>query len=661
MLDTLTPKNPDYIDDARSLADALIVTATKDNTHWDNTARNYLAALLLQVALSPQEEGRRNLMRVYELAAMAWELPAAYVGPKQISLAGYVLAHMRGSTLAEGAIHRGAESILGCDERERSGIISGIKRDLVWVDSPAMRRVTSGASLDLEEASLGGHKYFLTMRPDYFESHRGWLRLMVTAFSKAFKRHQPDPKKPKHKRWRHIVIDEFTNLSELKFVLNDISIARGYDIKYHLAIQDLTQLARVYEKGWETFVNNCFLRAFGIGDLFTAEYLSRMLGTSTVDNISRNSSVTGGDSHSASISDSDSMGTSSGAGGHGSSSGTSRSYSTSFTQSSGWSQGQSVSSSPRPLLTPDEVRRLSRSSELLLFRGMHPIEAWRPPYWVIFAGLPSFTLKEVFGTLGRQPKDAAELEYFTGWRKSLRLLQPSPRPVEVSQPEPDAAPPPAEPPKGLLDDITLAQIIVISAVILGLVWWFLPGPTPEEPVTPSIITRTEPYAPPPPPVVPQRMRAPVPSRAEIDRAHYGAEARDYLLQLARDNVNLCTPSHAAEEQKLITYLVAGALEKQEFVLSPNPDVQIEKQNRFEALFQRYMREAQWTKDEREEVFELVVRGVKENFASRAMQLYDQNAIARLYQNGAACPFGQVPEKDYLPPNYADIKIPDGHS
>ncbi len=662
VLDTLTPDNPDYVDDARSLADALIVTATKDNTHWDNTARNYLAALLLQVALSPREEGNRNLMRVYELAATAWELPPAYLGPKQTSLSGYVLQYMRGSELAEGAIHRGAESILGCDEKERSGIISGIKRDLAWVDSPSMRRVTGGSSLDLQEAAAGGHKYFIAMRPDFFESHRGWLRLMVTAFSKAFKRRLPDQSKPKHKRWRHIVIDEFANLSEMKFVLHDVSIARGYDIKYHLAVQDLTQLARVYEKGWETFVNNCFLRTFGIGDLFTADYISRMLGAATVENISTSSGVSGGESYSESYSDSSNAGSSSSIHGSGGSTshGTSSSFSTSATQNNGWSRSESRAQAQRPLRTPDEVRRQSSASEFLFFRGMHPIECWRPNYWDIFPSLPNFTLKEVLGTIGREPKDEAERRYFTEWREKPLLMAPTPRPPpELPKPEPPPAPKAVSPPKGFFDDITLGQIIVVSVMVLGLVWWYWPRSQPDDTIPPPPVT--DPEATPPPPPLPERMRAPVPNMPSIYKAHYGAEARDYLLQLARDNARLCTSSHAGEEQKLITYLVMSALDKKEFVLSKNPDVGLAKQSRFEALFQRYMSEPRWTKDEREEVFELVIRGVRENFASRAMQVYDGEAIARLYQNGTACPFGEVPEQDYLAPVYADMKIPDGHS
>jgi type IV secretory pathway TraG/TraD family ATPase VirD4 len=281
VLDTIRPDNPNYVDDARALADAMIIPSGDKNTHWDNTARNFLTALILYVALSPTEEGQRDLLRVRDLASMTWALPKAYKGPKREMLSALVY-QLVDSPLADGAIKRGCTGILNREDKERSGIISSIERDTAWIDSPQMTRVLKGQCLDLEKAATDGGTYFVIVHPDFFMTHRAWLRLMVIAFSKAFKRNKLDQRLPQHKRWRHIVIDEFANLGEMSFMQNEVSVARGFDIKYHLAIQSLAQLQSLYGDGWHNFIGNSFQRFFAIGDYFTAEYVSKVTGQGTV-------------------------------------------------------------------------------------------------------------------------------------------------------------------------------------------------------------------------------------------------------------------------------------------------------------------------------------------------------------------------------------------
>jgi type IV secretion system protein VirD4 len=344
VLEQITTDNPNYVDDARALADAMIIPSGGENTHWDNAARNFLTAILLYVALSPKEAGNRDLIRVRDLVSMTWAMPKAYTGPKRPTLSA-ILFELIESDLAGGAVKRGISSLFNREDKERSGIISSIDRDTSWIDSPQMQKVLRGTSLDMKQAATGGHKYFIVLPPDFFMTHRAWLRLMVTAFAKAFKRNRPAARGPQHTRWRHIVIDEFANLGEMSFILNDIAVSRGFEVKYHLSIQDLSQLARVYDKGWESFINNSFQRFFAISDLFTADYVSRMLGASTVQSISDSQGVTGGTSHSTSFGDSVSQGRSSSTVGFGgsTSSGTGQNYSTSSSENNGWTRGQSSS------------------------------------------------------------------------------------------------------------------------------------------------------------------------------------------------------------------------------------------------------------------------------------------------------------------------------
>ena len=99
-------------------------------------------------------------------------------------------------------------------------------------------------------------------------------------------------------------------------------------------LQDLNQLKDSYRDGWQTFIGNArVLQFFGTADVFTAEYVSKLLGTTTV-----------------------------------------------------WSSGstgdrESVSETGRALMTPDEVMHLGADEELLFVRGVRPIRAEKLPYF----------------------------------------------------------------------------------------------------------------------------------------------------------------------------------------------------------------------------------------------------------------------------------------
>jgi hypothetical protein len=80
VLDRIRSDNPHYVDDARALADAMVIPSGAENTHWDNAARNFLTGVILYVALSPKEEAKRDLTRVRDIITLPWAMPAAYAG-----------------------------------------------------------------------------------------------------------------------------------------------------------------------------------------------------------------------------------------------------------------------------------------------------------------------------------------------------------------------------------------------------------------------------------------------------------------------------------------------------------------------------------------------------------------------------------------------------
>lgn len=336
LLDGITADNPNLVDDARALSDALIIPSGGD-THWDSTARNFIAALLIFIGLDAHEEGKRHLLRLRELVTLPWQ------GVGDAECMENLLTYMQTLPLAGGTVRRAASAMAGRAEKERQSIFSTIERDTAWLESPQIQNVIVKSDLNLDQfaatkAVKHGAVLFVVIPPRYLTTHRSWLRLVIAAASNAFKRTQVDDPDPWRRR-RHIIIDEFPQLGHMPFVENDVAVARGYNIQYHLLVQNLTQLRDAYAANWETFIANSLVQVFGVQDVFTSEYVSKMLGQTTVQAVSTSTNSPNG-------------------GGFGSG-----------------SSGSSVSSAARALRTPDEVRTLPRGFQFLFLRGMNPIQS----------------------------------------------------------------------------------------------------------------------------------------------------------------------------------------------------------------------------------------------------------------------------------------------
>jgi len=340
LLDGLSADNPNLVDDARALADALIVPSGGD-AHWDETAKNFVAALLVYIACDEHEADRRDMMRLRELVTLPMQ-----AGEDEESFEN-LLAYMKRLDFGGGMVKRAANAMVSRNDKERLSILSSIERDTAWLESPQIQKVVMGGDLNLERFAVAsgdrrGPVLFVVIPPRYITTHRAWLRLVIAAASNAFKRFQVEAADPWRQR-RHIIIDEFPQLGRMGFVENDIAVARGYNIQYHLLAQNLTQLKQTYNDNFETFIANSLVQAFGMQDVFTSEYFSKMLGTTTVQAVSR-------------------------------SSGGSSSWSS---QGSSSSSSSNTSSSPsgRPLRTPDELRTMPRDAQFIFLRGMNPVAA----------------------------------------------------------------------------------------------------------------------------------------------------------------------------------------------------------------------------------------------------------------------------------------------
>jgi len=166
---------------------------------------------------------------------------------------------------------------------------------------------------------------------------------MITALLRAMSRdddaaEDPDKKKTRPKYDVLFLLDEFAALGHLNSIKTAFGLMRGYGLKLWPILQDLPQLQGLYRDDWQTFIANAgAIQVFGTNDRATAEYVSKQIGTETVDTASKTYSQ------------------------HGAS--------------------ESTGLTGRPLMMPDEVMRIEKEQAIVLLRGLNPMVCRRIMYY----------------------------------------------------------------------------------------------------------------------------------------------------------------------------------------------------------------------------------------------------------------------------------------
>ncbi len=330
-LDLIDATSPDAVDDARLLADMLVLPGARgEQAFWDEEARGVLTGLLLHVAASAAPE-ERTLTHVRTLLTLPAEPFAT------------LLDEMQASPAAGGLVARAAARLLQKAEEERSGVLSTVHSHTHFLDSPRMARVLRRSTVDLSAIKREPVSIYLILPTDRMEGYARWLRLMIASALLAIGRTRGQPKDRVL-----FMLDEFAHLGPMPQVQQGIGLAGGFGVTFWLIVQDLSCSRSVYGNGAPTFLANVeVLQAFGIRDWETAEYLSKMTGEATIVVESEN----------------ESHGMSHGPHGHGQ-----------------LGIARTRSERGRRLLLSDEILRLPREMELLFVKGEAPLLVERLNY-----------------------------------------------------------------------------------------------------------------------------------------------------------------------------------------------------------------------------------------------------------------------------------------
>jgi type IV secretion system protein VirD4 len=324
----------DAAEDAATLADALVADPPHQiqDAHWNEEAKALLTGLILLVA-GEADPGQRTLARLRELVTLP---PDRFYD---------LLQAMQGNAAAHGLIARAANRHLAKSEREAAGVLSSAQRHTHFLDSPRMTAVMARSAFSFADLKRESATIFLVLPPDRLEAYARWLRLMIAQALTTIARTPERPALP-----ILFLLDEFAALGRLEPVERAFGLMAGYGVQLWAILQDLHQLRAGYGAKAGTFLANAGLvQVFNVNDTDTADWVSRALGEGTAVYETRSRSQT----HPGLLSQAES------------------SRSTSETEHL----------ARRPLLMPDEVRRMDPDLAILLKAGAPPILARKLRYF----------------------------------------------------------------------------------------------------------------------------------------------------------------------------------------------------------------------------------------------------------------------------------------
>jgi type IV secretion system protein VirD4 len=215
-----------------------------------------------------------------------------------------MLDHMRE---IGGVIGRAASTLQLKSENERASVISTADVQTDFLEDGAMHQVLTGHDFDLEDLKRQAPAtVYLCLPAGRLATHGRWLRLMVALAMEAMEETGPLEGDALPVLF---CLDEFAALGHMSTIEKAAGQIAGFGVKLWPILQDVTQLKRDYPASWETFIGNAgMVTAFGVSDISTTEYLSKMLGKTMIaapnmsDGINTPYSLGGGGSKSSSTS-----------------------------------------------------------------------------------------------------------------------------------------------------------------------------------------------------------------------------------------------------------------------------------------------------------------------------------------------------------------------
>jgi type IV secretion system protein VirD4 len=249
--------------------------------HWGKTSFDLLAAVILHVMYKAGRQGETA-----SLADVAYALSDP--DEKSDALWEEMRTNQHLPTGKHAVVAAAGRDQLDRPEKERGSVLSSAKTYLTLVKDPIIAANTGRSDfriMDLMNHERPVSLYVVTRGGDK-ERLRPLIRLLLTMAMRQLmgvelKYHEGQPLQP-HKHRLLMMLDEFPSLGRLQIIQDALPKCAGYGIKAFLAAQNREQMFGAYGQH-QSITANCHIRiVYAPNEWESAEWISRMVGNTTI-------------------------------------------------------------------------------------------------------------------------------------------------------------------------------------------------------------------------------------------------------------------------------------------------------------------------------------------------------------------------------------------
>ncbi len=266
-------------DDVMMFAEAIVQQTTGESKHFQDRARSFISTILLHLMTAAPKEDRHLgvLWSWLRLDPQRWAELLADMSVNDDPNVGDI-------------VRAGANEIISMmknSDKEFGSVMSNAFEATGFIQSPSLRASMKGVDeFTADDLASGNVTVYLCIPFDKLKSHNAWLRLVVTSLMRSVIR---NPKKDVC-----FLIDEANAFGYHSEIETAMGAYAGFGVHVWSVFQDLSQIEGTYGKKWQTFISNSSVRHFfNISDNFSADYLERMFGTTSIPTYNEKGEISG--------------------------------------------------------------------------------------------------------------------------------------------------------------------------------------------------------------------------------------------------------------------------------------------------------------------------------------------------------------------------------
>ncbi len=291
VLSELDPTSRLIIDDVATIAQAIVVDeGDSRNKHWTDSARELLKGIILFTLTFPKAE--RHLITVRQLlnlthselqkavkstsGAPSSGLNQQFFVDNRAAVETLTMAMAEAGDRFEGILAAIGRRFSNTPHNERGSIFSTAAAQTDFLDSVPIREISRRSDFPLRDLnSSRPTTIYLCLPVGRMESHYRWLRMIV---QQACTTLEKMGSYPRDKSPILFLMEEFATLGHMDIMERAAAYFPGFGVKLWAVLQDITQLRRYYQNGWETFLGNAgVVQCFANADQATLDYLARRM------------------------------------------------------------------------------------------------------------------------------------------------------------------------------------------------------------------------------------------------------------------------------------------------------------------------------------------------------------------------------------------------